>query len=180
MKLKSSLAFGLFLFANVTFAQKAVLKVEQIGEEEIPVNLVEEIEEDYSDFYIDQITVMPSTLLQEDFKVVYKNKPVTGLFSNTYEIVLKTVDGTEKIYMNKDGDVLMVKKDLENVDLPQSITDKINKDYPDWTVLKTIEKVRTKLNKGTELYMVYITKGEDKNVIYFTKTGQYMDNKHTK
>ena len=80
MKLKSTLAFGLFLVANATFAQKAVLKIEQIAETDIPVDVVDEIEEDYSDYFVDQITVMPAELIEDDFAVTYKNNPVKGVF----------------------------------------------------------------------------------------------------
>lgn len=166
---------ALILMSQISFAQKAVLKVKVLDQEAIPGVITTDLEESYGDVFIDEISEIPYTLVQGDYEVVYKNRPVSGVFSKLYEVKLQTKDGVEKFYYDEDGNIVMTKIRLNNAQLPKDVLKELDKTYSDWTVLATTERLVSSEKKGSEVYKVLIQKGKKKDIVYFTGKGDYID-----
>lgn len=164
----------LILLTQVSFAQKAVLKIQLLDQEEIPGTIMDEVEANYGDFYVDQISEIPFTLVENEYKAVYRNQPIVGLFSKTYEVKLKSENGVEKLYFDENGEIILVKRRLQNVELPKKIVKKLKKDYADWTIIYTSENIKSSLKGGDEVYKVTLKNGEEEDTLFFDEKGLYV------
>ncbi|MBB6463621.1 hypothetical protein [Flammeovirga kamogawensis] len=159
--------------SSLAMAQKAVLKVKEVNQSEVDGTIYQHINEEFPEGFVDYVNIIPVALIQKDYEMVYHKKPVLGLFSKTYEVYVKTENGTEKIYLDKEGKIVLIKRKIDNVQLPEYVLAKVNKDFPDWTVVGASEKIEAGFDHGKEVYRVFIIKGKDKKDVYLTGHGEY-------
>ncbi len=174
MKRKEMLIIAMVMYASVTFGQKAILKIEKVGESIIPANIVEEVEEEYGDYFIDHIAVVTVDIIENDYELIYKKKPVKGLFSNTYEVMVTGDDGVAKIYFDKNGNVVLYKENIKGKKLPPGLADYVAEKYAGWGVIGTGEFIKSNLKSEKIVYRVRLKNGKKQKEVSFTEKGEYL------
>lgn len=172
--MKNTIVVFIALVTSISgFSQKAILKIEE-SSQEIPVTVDEILSADYGDYYVQYFTEVPATLIADEYQYTYK-KPITGVFSKTYEVQLIGDNGVIKVYFDQDGNVILIKATVATNSLPDEVMESLATKYAGWTIIGAAEKIKIDAKSGKVTYGVYITNGDKKKQVYITEKAKILN-----
>lgn len=172
--MKNTIVAFIALFTSISgFSQKAILKIEEHSQE-IPVTVDAILNEQFGHYYVQYFAEVPASLIQEEYEYTYK-KPITGVFSKTYEVQLIGDNGILKVYFDQDGNVILIKATVITDTLPDEVMKTLAIKYEGWTIIGAAEKIKINEKSGKITYAVYITNGDKKKQVYITEKAKVLN-----
>lgn len=164
----------LFMVGCLTqsFAQDELLRA-KIKKEEVPVTIIEAVEDVFPDYQMDEFYAIPIDFIEED--IIIDELANTDKSYGMYEVTLKNKHKLLKATYNKKGVLLnSIEKDKDIV-LPAEIRNVIAKEYPGWALTKDIYTMKHSIGKKDRLrYKIYLEKGRNKIKIYTDTEGKIL------
>lgn len=170
---KSIILLFLLSFVTLGFSQKAVLKIEEHSQE-IPVTVSAILNEQFQDYYVQYFAEVPATIIEDDYQYTYK-KPITGVFSKTYEVELIGDNGIVKVYFDQDGNVILIKATVATNSLPDEVIESVASKYAGWTIIGAAEQIKINRKSGKVTYGVYVTNGDKKKQVFITEKAEFLN-----
>jgi len=165
---------GLLLvgFVFQSYAQDVLFEA-KLKKEEVPSVIIENIEEDYPDFIVDEYTAVPLEFIENDV-IVDRNINSNDDYS-TYQVTLKGKGEILVATYNKNGELLSTVEHGKNVELPKAVAHTLAITYPGWNLIKDNYKmVHYKgLNKH-ERYKIILENSGKKIRVYTDANGKFL------
>ena len=171
--MKKIFFFCLVLLAGMTFAQAQIasetLTIKAVKKGEEPKKVMDAVKKDFPKAIVTDLAILPAKLYGELWSVSL-NDNLNGTTPDLYQVNLKETNEVYKAVYDKDGNIKSSKLVIKQAQLPKEVTSTIAIKYPDWTIIKDLEKITNKEGKVKEVYHVGIQK-DKKHRSLFLDTG---------
>jgi hypothetical protein len=167
---------GLFLigFMVQSYAQQNdVLFKAKLNKEEMPVAIVENVSQDFPDLVVEEFDAVPLEFVEDD--VIIDRSIESNNDYDTYQVILKGKNESLVATYNKDGKLISTVEHGKNVELPISVENAVEKDFPRWVITEDHYKMIHYKNKTKiDRYKLIIKKGKNTKKIYFDASGNIL------
>lgn len=172
--MKNAVLIGLFIM-GLAFQgiSQDVLFEAKLKKEDVPHLVTEAITEDFPDFEVTEVSLVPVEFIDDDV-IIHKNikKDIKEGDYSTYELKLqgngREIDAT----YDAEGNLKSSYEYMKDIQLPTEVAKKIAKKYPGWAFTKDNYKLDHYHGKvTTERYKVILKKGNDRKKVFVDMTG---------
>jgi len=163
---------GLLLagFTFQSYAQNDVLFEAKLKKEEVPVAIIESVEEDFPGFIVEEFTAIPVEFIEEDI-IINRNIKSKSDY-DSYQITLSNSNEKLIATYNKEGKLISEVSHGKNVKLPQSVIKSVAKAFPKWSFIEdTYKMVSYNNGKKNERYKVIIKKANEMKKVIVDASG---------
>jgi hypothetical protein len=165
----------LILLAGTAFAQaqseSETLTIRAVKKGEEPKKVMDAIKQDFPKAIVQDLSMLPAKLYGENWSVVLDDK-LDGATPDLYLVDLKETNQLYKAVYDKDGKIKSSKLIIKQAQLPKDVTSTISKKYPDWTIIKDLEKITNREGKIKEVYHVGIAKNKMHRSLFLDTGGK--------
>lgn len=166
--MKNVVLVGL-LFLSFTFQgmSQDVLFEAKLNKEDVPQLVTEAITEDFSDFDVTEVSLVPVEFVDDDV-IIHKNikKDIKDGDYSTYVFKLEGKGREIDATYDSDGNLKSSYEYMNDVQLPTQVAKQIGKKYPGWAITKDNYKLEHFHSKTTkERYKVILKKGNDRKKV---------------
>jgi hypothetical protein len=173
--MKKIIFFCLILLAGTAVAQAQIahetLTIKAVKKGEEPKKVMDAIKQDFPKAIVTDLSILPAKLYGENWSVSLKDN-LDGETPDLYLVNLKETNEVYKAVYDKDGKIKSSKLVIKKAQLPKDVTSTIAKKYPDWTVVKDLEKITNREGKIKEVYHVGIQKNKMHRSLFLDTSGK--------
>ncbi|HKZ38139.1 MAG TPA: hypothetical protein VJ184_10830 [Chryseolinea sp.] len=173
--MKKIFFFCFILLAGMKFAQaqnqSETLTIKAVKKGEEPEKVMDAIKADFPKAIVTDLSILPAKLYGEYWSVSL-NDNLGGKTPDLYLVNLKETNEVYKAVYDKDGKIKSSKLIIKQAQLPADVTSTIAIKYPDWTIIKDLEKITNKEGKIKEVYHVGIEKNKMHRSLFLDSGGK--------